>query len=622
MPKVDAGLAVVLSGKLGSFGRPGGSGRAVDDAHPTLDVLGLSWNTIVRHVLAANPAGPLDIIGHSWSPSVGAAVDALFQVRLSSHQPEELERNRHICQELVAPLLGMRQVTFATVGHGRSSCERTASQMLSLRRAIQLKAQLEHRRGSRYARVLMARWDVAWASPMRLSRLPIASNAFVVPQGCVSTDVLDEPVHNTWRARVCGRGARAAVVSPLLIDDTERAEREVKLGLLSSPGQSSRAAVQHQLPDNLRPAAYAVWQGDLWIAAGSAEADALAQAGGAQLFANLTARHARTLSAPNAAAHLIYGHTIWGLHLMHELRAALNFAPLHLGIDFSLARYWWRDRCRALRPTCAGGKCGAHDVRRRSWHGELGEAPARRPCAIAAGASSMAGACSDGYFYCARGSRMCSEEHAAAGHGLDEFEARAVYFLCSERLCAERGVAASSAACAGWLVALGLQIGAAADRVTQNRSAIGALATERLRAQASALLGSSAEISHATWLSMCPDLDLLPKLLGAPIGYCAMTDDNEGDCERGSSGSFRIGGGAGKDVVRDHASCIERCRRCQRCNFVSISAKNHDCSWFHKCRAPLGLHYGGNSYLTFAVPKGPLRASDARHAVAIGVREG
>ena len=77
--------------------------------------------------------------------------------------------------------------------------------MLSLRRAIQLKAQLEHRRGSRYARVLMARWDVAWASPMRLSRLPIASNAFVVPQGCVSTDVLDEPVHNTWRARVCGR---------------------------------------------------------------------------------------------------------------------------------------------------------------------------------------------------------------------------------------------------------------------------------------------------------------------------------------------------------------------------------------------------------------------------------
>ena len=653
--RVGGTIALVLHGKIGAFARPGASsGRAVDNAEPNLDMLALAYSTVVRHILTAN-ANVVDIIGHSWSPSVGAAVDALFQVRASSHQPEETKRNRQVCEELAKPLMGRKAAaakswpesvpfSFANVGHGTSSCERTASQLLSMRRAILLKAQLEDRRGQRYAGVLISRWDMAWASPVSLAKFHLADNTFVMPQGCVPTPNLDGANQDAWRARVCGRdrhtpARRDEPAAALMLDDRTRRDDDRKTQL-STRGLSSRAALQHELPNDLRPAAYGVWLSDLWLAAGSAEADAFGQAGSARTFANLTAMHATQLTPAGTRTHMIYGHTLWGLHLHHGLRARLSFAPMHLGcvqriltraplhtlslkgrkfesrvrsVDFAIARYWWREHCRALTPSCAGKQCAARDVRPRHWHTDLGEAPSRTPSDVVPGAEHMASSCSEGYFYCARGSRMCAEERVRAGNGLDTHEARAVFYLCSERVCAAKGVSPTSPECAGWLLALAVEVGGAADRAGgHNRSAAIAPtlhkgsggpndATARLSAHADTLLSGADRLSRASLREVCPDIELLPKLMRAPIGYCDGTDDNEGDCERGNSGSFRIGGPAA--AVHDHTSCIERCRGCARCNFVSISPTNHDCSWFHKCKVPVGLAYRGNSYVTFAVPK-------------------
>ena len=66
-----------------------------------------------------------------------------------------------------------------------------------------------------------------------------------------------------------------------------------------------------------------------------------------------------------------------------------------------------------------------------------------------------------------------------------------------------------------------------------------------------------------------------------------------GEASAGLGGSVLVnagtGGAAASSVVRDHTSCIARCRQCGRCNFVSVSILNRDCSWFHTCRTPLGL---------------------------------
>lgn len=87
-------------------------------------------------------------------------------------------------------------------------------------------------------------------------------------------------------------------------------------------------------------------------------------------------------------------------------------------------------------------------------------------------------------------------------------------------------------------------------------------------------------------------------LASARVGYCDATDDGvEGDCSQGVKGSFAIGG-----AISDHSSCIERCVRCERCNFVSVSLGHRDCSWFHSCPVTHEAN-GGSGYLTLHVDR-------------------
>ena len=75
-------------------------------------------------------------------------------------------------------------------------------------------------------------------------------------------------------------------------------------------------------------------------------------------------------------------------------------------------------------------------------------------------------------------------------------------------------------------------------------------------------------------------------------GYCGTTETGAGDCERGDRGSWILP--SAKLVSWNVAApaCVELCRRCQRCNAVSLSLKFSECSWYSEC-ARVQLLIGG-----------------------------
>ena len=71
-------------------------------------------------------------------------------------------------------------------------------------------------------------------------------------------------------------------------------------------------------------------------------------------------------------------------------------------------------------------------------------------------------------------------------------------------------------------------------------------------------------------------------LSAASPGFCGVTE-GEGDCAAGQQGAWEVGRAGSAEGVQDLAGCIARCERCARCNYVSFSYHNEDCSWFHSC---------------------------------------
>uniref|UniRef100_A0A7S3B338 Uncharacterized protein n=1 Tax=Haptolina ericina TaxID=156174 RepID=A0A7S3B338_9EUKA len=68
-------------------------------------------------------------------------------------------------------------------------------------------------------------------------------------------------------------------------------------------------------------------------------------------------------------------------------------------------------------------------------------------------------------------------------------------------------------------------------------------------------------------------------------GLCGATEYG-GSCARADRGAWR--------GVRDLSACELRCKTCARCNFVSFSSRNDDCSWYRTCQMPLRslpVHY-------------------------------
>ena len=72
-------------------------------------------------------------------------------------------------------------------------------------------------------------------------------------------------------------------------------------------------------------------------------------------------------------------------------------------------------------------------------------------------------------------------------------------------------------------------------------------------------------------------------ILGRP-GVCAQSLDTVGDCARDLFGSWHVD--APLDAHhRRLRSCLDLCRACERCGFVSVSPETRVCRWYHDCPA-------------------------------------
>ena len=70
----------------------------------------------------------------------------------------------------------------------------------------------------------------------------------------------------------------------------------------------------------------------------------------------------------------------------------------------------------------------------------------------------------------------------------------------------------------------------------------------------------------------------------ASRGSCGVTrEGDEGDCKRGTRGSFGWPGRSSR-LVDAVGACLRVCSQCSQCRYISVSARFSDCSWYSSCR--------------------------------------
>ena len=146
------GLAVVLYGKVGTENkRAGMHPQAL--AQPSL--IALSILSLKRHVIspARERFHTVEAFVHSWNPEAGSVIDALLDPRTSAHEPD---RSAELEARCAAGNFSFVKLT----------CGRTWSQMLSIQRAIGLKAEREAQAGWRFDLVYVGRIDLLWRRSM------------------------------------------------------------------------------------------------------------------------------------------------------------------------------------------------------------------------------------------------------------------------------------------------------------------------------------------------------------------------------------------------------------------------------------------------------------------------
>ena len=96
------------------------------------------------------------------------------------------------------------------------------------------------------------------------------------------------------------------------------------------------------------------------------------------------------------------------------------------------------------------------------------------------------------------------------------------------------------------------------------------------------------------------------KWLGrAKPGYCNITLPHLfSSCELGNLGAFGLAADDTSGWAGAASACLARCALCPRCNFISLSLRFQDCSWYHRCE--LDQLYDANqadpAFLSAAVP--------------------
>lgn len=91
---------------------------------------------------------------------------------------------------------------------------------------------------------------------------------------------------------------------------------------------------------------------------------------------------------------------------------------------------------------------------------------------------------------------------------------------------------------------------------------------------------------------------------GRSSGTCSRTWGVEGDCNRGQSGTWRLGADGGNAIVSID-DCAARCKQCASCHWISHSHAHRQCDWYNTCNtSKLRRVFGGETFRTRQVGKG------------------
>ena len=327
-------LAIVLYGKIGNEIQR----TFTPYAKASSGVLGLAYNAMRETIL--EPAAPhfkaIDIFGHSWSPEAKDLIEAMYKPTATSFEADMMSKFDLACRRKAhSRELGGPGFFYPI------SCGRTMSHMLGMQRAIALKAAHERAQGFEYRAVLVSRWDVLWqSSKVGTWLVDVASRAPLdklwMPDNCGeeahgSRDI--ESAETAYKARVCG------------VDDKTVVKRSAPTKV--STGAASCGKANRGCDWDMRPGTRGLFLVDWWFLSSSALADGFGRAWDG--FENATATVKNELvsadKVKNAGprGHILagiwtFGHFYWGLQIVRNMQAPVDWAPLTMGNEYTLVR--------------------------------------------------------------------------------------------------------------------------------------------------------------------------------------------------------------------------------------------------------------------------------------------
>ena len=337
-------VALVLAGKIGSLTQ-----RTLYHfvkAAPSVVALGaLTWSEHVINPLKSHGIA-VDVFGHAWSPEAEPFVREFWRPTAFVAEPDRSRELENACR---ARLQRQKLLTYP------NSCGRTMSQLLGTTRAMRLKAAHEQRHGFTYAAVVFSRWDVLWLSPtlaeLLAARLAAgALDRFWMPDMCVPEEPHAWPeslerADRNFKYEACGGGKPQPSLVP--------------------PPAARCGASSRQCYADQQPGARGFFLLDWWLVGPSNLMDGFGEMG--DRFDVLTeevlrlavtrekVEGARAAGAKPKAGVWIFGHHYWGLTILHGLNATIGWMPVHMGPDYTLARFLGRSK--AIDPTPLGGGC-------------------------------------------------------------------------------------------------------------------------------------------------------------------------------------------------------------------------------------------------------------------------
>lgn len=629
----------MLYGRIGALDLwEGRKFRTRDGVPASAPMMVLVQHGFRQHVLEPARHMGIDVFGHSWSVEAGLLLRTIFRPTLLQLEPP-LSVVSEACKRIVSSGNWSRKWVKGT----EKDCERVRSQFVGLRRALLLKERWEKAHRLQYRAVLLSRWDVLWQQEAPLVAFARSASAsprsFWLPRQCAPRAVppREAPALRQRQKSACGGPSTSTLTSPAADDCAdERFCVELRHRVSSADPRLRFERVARQL-----------FVLDHWLVASSADASSVGELAGS--FGAIS--EAVVALAPQRP--WLSGHFYLGWHLLQVLNASLTFVTDE-DSEWALGRHW------AGREVChdAAGRRGAPlgiSAPQERWPSRLAEGLAHTHAGVAlVQPAALLHRCGDGRdFRCASRSRACVQRaaDARAADPMADVASRAAFLHCATLLCHSAGCDANTSSDARHAPATSLPRSlalllrlwnASFLRATETRRAEGAAApattrlaadgpvpvasTEVGRARTRGLAipspqrrGEDAELrSHFRMLfRVGPRFD--PRrnevCAGSALpGSCSPIDPPAEGCDGRSTAEGGPAAGWWRvepsfDRAGALASCVERCRRCAPCRFVTVApshrAVERRCRWYRACN-PGQLEYqfdGAFMHITASVGK-------------------